>query len=178
MDLTQLKELGLPIWVLIFIALVVVVAYLINKLKDAGVGGFITERVRNTVDFSQEQRLMELDGRRQDAIAMLTENAHLTELQSQQVTKLIDHLIAQDREWHSVHDTRYRAIADQTTAITYLVKQIAEKITVLISVVEGLYDRMKSHRNDEIAELKLQLEQSSQYIAALESRIEMREEQG
>lgn len=163
-------------WIINLAALAVIVAYLFNKVKASGLGGFIGERVRDTVDFSQEQKLFELDRQRQDAIAIMTENAHLTELQAQQLTKTIDFILETDREWHRIHDQRYQKVADETTAVRYLANQITEKITVLISVVEGLYERMKAHRGEEISELRLQLEQSNQYIAALESQLEMRED--
>lgn len=172
---------GLPLeriagWIINLAAIAVIVAFVLNKLKASGIGSFIGERVRDTVDFSQEQKLFELERQRQDAIAIITENAHLTELQSKQLTKTIDFILELDREWHRTHDQRYQQVADNTTSINYLVKQIAEKITVLISVVEGLYDRMKQHRNEEVAELRLQIEQQNQYITALESQIEMRDD--
>lgn len=174
MNLTEFAKLGLPMWVLIFASLVIVVTYLVNKLKAAGVGGFISSTVKDTVDFSQEQKFFQLDGQRQDAIAMLTENAHLTQQQSKLVEKLLDHQIEVERQWHTKHDANYQAVKNSQESSSYIIKQISEKITTLISVVEGLYDRMKSHRGDEIAERDLQIEQQRQYIDSLESQLEMR----
>lgn len=148
----------------------------LNKLKDMGVGGFISSTVKDTVDFTQEQKFREFDAKRQDEIAMWAQISGFNAMQSKQINTLVDHLIQNDREWNRVHDANYQSIANKMTGIEYLVKQITEKITVLISVVEGLYDRMKQHRNEEVAELRLQIEQQNQYIAALESRIEMRDD--
>lgn len=179
LDLSSLTDLGLPAGVFIGIVLVSVFIWSLNKLKEIGVGGFVSEQIKavreqakDTIDFSQEEQFFKMDAERQDALALL-------QVLTGQLNEYQKHMITSDNKWHEKHDDNYKAMVKEISDTIYLAKQTSEKLRTLVTVTSTVYDGFKDYRKDELEELRTQLQQAllensqqRERITALESELE------
>lgn len=130
--LTSLESLGLPAWVVIIAALVVI-------LKQVGLLDFIVSRLKQSSEFAQQQTEARNAAEQSEQVALWSQMTKLQSQALQQNELLLEFIIDTSKTWNMKHGECLDEVLDRQQAILYELKQMAGKFTVLVGIIEQNY---------------------------------------
>lgn len=133
-----LNDLGFPMWV---IGLALVALF----LERIGLFNFIKQQVSESSEFEREQAEARAAAEQSEQVALWSQMTNLQTKALEQNELLLEFVINQISERQRDHDKRLGELFEGQRKITYELREMATKFTILVGIHEREYDARKSN---------------------------------